>query len=92
MKVSLIVGARAAAAGAVYFKISGGAFAGVIPGIIIGFLCTFVGIAVRWILIKIMGATTGDWRDKIFSIVFPFLFSAVGGYVGALIIAGMIAK
>jgi hypothetical protein len=92
MKVSLIIGAIAAAAGAIYFKISGGAFAGVIPGIVIGFLCTFVGLAVKWILIHIMGATTGDLRDKLFGIIFPFLFSAVGGYAGAYFIAGLFAK
>jgi hypothetical protein len=39
-----------------------------------------------------MGATTGDWRDKLFSIVFPFLFSLAGGYLGAQFIADMLAK
>jgi hypothetical protein len=92
MKVSLVIGAIAAAAGAVFFMVQGGSFAGLIPGIIIGFLCTFVGLAVKWILIHIMGATTGDLRDKLFGIVFPFLFSAVGGYAGATFIAGMFAK
>jgi hypothetical protein len=88
----MIIGAIAAVAGAVYFRISGGAFAGVIPGIIIGFLCTFVGFAVKWVLIHLMGATTDDWRDKLFGIVFPFLFSAGGGYFGAQFIAGLFAK
>jgi hypothetical protein len=92
MKVSLIIGAIAAAAGAIFFKVQGGAFAGVIPGIIIGFLCTFVGIAVKWIAIHLMGATTGDWRDKLFGILLPFLCAGIGGYAGANFIAGLLAK
>jgi hypothetical protein len=85
---NLIIGAIAAAAGAIFFMVQGGSFAGVIPGIIIGIIASFVGLAVKWILIHIMGATTGDWRDKLFGLLLPALCAFFGAFAGAGVIAG----
>ncbi|GHT70983.1 hypothetical protein FACS1894110_23350 [Spirochaetia bacterium] len=41
-----------------------------------------VGWLLRWVLIHIMGATTGDWRDQLFSILFPLL-AAIFGAIAA---------
>jgi hypothetical protein len=43
-------------------------------------------------LIHIMGATTDDWRDKLFTILLPSLCAVSGGYAGANYIAGLFAK
>jgi hypothetical protein len=59
---NLIIGAIAAAAGAIFFMVQGGSFVGVLPGIIIGIVASSVGLAVKWIAIRLMGAATADHR------------------------------
>jgi NhaP-type Na+/H+ or K+/H+ antiporter len=51
-----------------------------IPFALAGYL---VGWLLRWVLIHIMGATTSDWRDKLFSILLPFIGAAVGAIAGS---------
>jgi putative effector of murein hydrolase LrgA (UPF0299 family) len=89
---NLIIGAIVAVAGAVVFMVKGGSFAGVIPGVIIGIVASFVGLAFKWVVIHIMGASTNDWKDKFASILFPSLCASIGSWAGAEIIAGMLAK
>jgi uncharacterized membrane protein len=59
----------------------------VIKGLLLGIPCAIagyvVGWGINWVLIHLMGARTNDWKDKLFSIVLPFLVSGGAYLAGA---------